>query len=510
MAATKIIVIGAGVGGLTAAALLAKAGFDVTVLEGHVYPGGCAGTFFHQGYRFDAGATIAGGFQPGAPHAIVAERLNLTWPITPVGPAWVVHLPDRVIARYGDPERWRAERDAQLPELRHFWHLQEQAADVVWDFAGRIPNWPPHGIADVARLATKIRPALIPLSPLALTTMGRWLDLIGAQDRASRTFIDAQLMISAQVTAAHANALYGAIAIDLPRAGAYHVRGGMGGIARTLATALEAHGGRVLYRQAVTRIEVAAGQATRVHTNKGDTFEADLILANLTPWALSALLGEASPAGLRRERTKRGSTWGAFTLYLGVPSEALPTHADHFQIVKDYDRPLGEGNSVFVSLSDTDDPTRAPIGYRAVTLSTHTHIEPWWGLRESDRAAYEARVADYQERLLDGAERVIPGLRDRTTLIMPGTPITFERFTRRPGGMVGGFAQTSLLQARGPHTGIANIWLVGDSVFPGQSTAGVTAGALRVAAEVERRVSPTQASAERRLPSPVQSRMISR
>ncbi|MBZ0307841.1 MAG: FAD-dependent oxidoreductase, partial [Anaerolineae bacterium] len=64
----KIVVIGAGVGGLTAGALLAKDGFDVTVLEAHVYPGGSAGTFYHKGYLFDAGATLAGGFQPNGPH----------------------------------------------------------------------------------------------------------------------------------------------------------------------------------------------------------------------------------------------------------------------------------------------------------------------------------------------------------------------------------------------------------------------------------------------------------
>ena len=53
-------------------------------------------------------------------------------------------------------------------------------------------------------------------------------------------------------------------------------------------------------------------------------------------------------------------------------------------------------------------------------------------------------------------------------------------------GMVGGFAQTSLFAARGPQTGIDNLWLVGDSIFPGQSTAGVTLGAMRVATEVLR------------------------
>ncbi|MBI4926564.1 MAG: hypothetical protein HY835_02285, partial [Anaerolineae bacterium] len=42
----------------------------------------------------------------------------------------------------------------------------------------------------------------------------------------------------------------------------------------------------------------------------------------------------------------------------------------------------------------------------------------------------------------------------------------------------------SLFRARGPHTGIPNLLLVGDSIFPGQSTAGVTLGAFRVAAEI--------------------------
>ena len=86
-----VIVVGAGVGGLTAAALLLHAGLPVTVLEAHVYPGGSAGTFYHQGYRFDAGATLVGGFSPGGPHARLAEVLGLRWPVAPVDPAALFH-----------------------------------------------------------------------------------------------------------------------------------------------------------------------------------------------------------------------------------------------------------------------------------------------------------------------------------------------------------------------------------------------------------------------------------
>jgi phytoene dehydrogenase-like protein len=279
------------------------------------------------------------------------------------------------------------------------------------------------------------------------------------------------------------------ISMDLPRAGAHHVRGGIGGIAKTLADTLQKFGGRILYRQEVTKIDVENGRAARVHTNKKQVFEADIFLGNLTPWSLDKLLGKSSPASLQREVAGRSATWGAFTLYLGIPADALPhdaAHGDHFQVVKDYSRPLGEGNSVFVSLSDADDETRAPAGYRAATLSTHIDIAEWWRLRESDPEAYKSRVADYRDRLLEGAEIALPGISRATTLVLPGTPHAFAYYTGRVGGMVGGFPQTSLFNARGPQTGIPNLWLVGDSVFPGQSTAGVTAGALRVAAVVER------------------------
>jgi len=331
-----------------------------------------------------------------------------------------------------------------------------------------------------------LRPRTLGALPYLTRTVA---DLIGGDDPLFRTFLDAQLLISAQTTADRAGALYGSAALDLPRRGVNHVRSGIGALARTLVDWLRANGGEVLFRQRVERIDIGRdGRAAVVHTTRGLTLAADVVLANVTPWALCELLGADAPPRLLQDVGELRPTWGAFTLYLGLDGAALPPGvADHHQIIVDPTRPLGEGNSVFLSLSDPADVERAPAGMRAATLSTHTAIEPWWRLRDGpDESAYRERRDAYAERLLAAAERAVPGLRAAMRLCLPGTPVTFQYYTRRPLGMVGGFAQTSLFAARGPQTGIDNLWLVGDSIFPGQSTAGVTLGAMRVAAEVLR------------------------
>ncbi|MCX7671455.1 MAG: amine oxidase, partial [Anaerolineae bacterium] len=145
--------------------------------------------------------------------------------------------------------------------------------------------------------------------------------------------------------------------------------------------------------------------------------------------------------------------------------------------------PPGEGNSIFLSLSLPDDPGRAPAGGRALTISTHTDLRPWWALYATDRSAYEARKAEYTERVLAAAAAVLPELRSAARLILPGTPISFQRFTGRSLGWVGGYPQTSLLRAWGPRLG-AGLWLVGDSIFPGQSVLATALGGMRVARQL--------------------------
>lgn len=495
-----VIVIGAGIGGLTAAALLAHSGQRVLLLEGHLEPGGCASSFRRKrpdgsAYVFDVGATLFGGFQPGGAHDWVGRRLGIRFPVVELEPAMQVWLPDRVVTRVGDPAAWAQERRTvfpeQAPQAERFWQHQERLAAISWRFAARYPPMPPETTGDLLRLLPAIRPELLALLPHLARTVGHELRRCGVNDRALRAFIDAQLLISAQVTADECAWLFGSVALDLARQGVFYAEGGAWTIARTLADACIRDGGEVYYRTWVTRILVENGQAVGVQTSTGEEFRARQIIANLTLSDVLRLLGDAAPPALRRTVRATPAGWGAFMLYLGVDAAAFPPDlCEHHQIVCDYDTPLGEGNSVFLSLHPAFDTSRAPPGQRAVTISTHTHLEPWWTAKAQGRAVYEERKAVLAEKLLCAAERVLPALRQHIRYQQSGTPVTFQRYTRRERGMVGGFGQ------RPQQSGFASLgiraarvpglWLVGDTTFPGQSSAAVTQSGIRVWREVLR------------------------
>jgi C-3',4' desaturase CrtD len=485
----KVIVIGAGIGGLSAAARLVRAGLDVTVLEAHTYPGGCAGTFFYEGFRFDAGATLAGGFYPGGPMDLLGQAAGIEdWGGIPADPVMAVHLPGgEKVLRKGGVEGWEAYQVDFGEKSIPFWKWQKRTADAMWQVALKLPPWPPQTARDVKQLALIIFDWMrqgghtFPLLQLGLDAF-RMADVhMKYAPEKLRLFIDAQLLISAQAESSQSNALYAASALDLPDRGVVHLQGGMGSIGGKLVKAIRENGGKVFYRQEAVRIQRRGGIPVGVETDRG-CFEADVVIANLTPWNLRALLKDDLPRALKRLPPNPERGWGAFTIYAGIDESVLPKELPlHHQIVTG--RPLGEGNSIFLSISPGWDKRRAPSGKRAATLSTHTDYKMWWDLYNQDPEAYQECRNRYVERIMQAVGKVLPGFQESAVFLLPGTPKTFQHFTRRASGWVGGFPQTSLFSTMAPLIS-ERLWMVGDSIFPGQSTAAVALGGLRVAEAV--------------------------
>jgi C-3',4' desaturase CrtD len=372
-----VIVVGAGIGGLTAAALLAHDGYRVLVLEGHIEPGGCASSFERKRpngdrYIFDVGATLFAGFGPGGAHHWVGQKLGIAWPVRRLEPAMQVWLPDRRVTRWGD-ERWLDERRTAFPaqawEAEGFWREQERLADIAWRFAARQPPMPPERLGDLIGMLPSVRPELALLIPQLIRTVGRALDARGIADRRLRTFIDGQLLISAQAAANECSWVYGAVALDFARIGAHYVEGGAWSLAHTLAAALAHEGGELRCRCWVRRILTHAGRVVGIETDKGERLSARHVIGNITLWDAARLLGEAAPRRFQHTVEAAPCGWGACMLYLGTDEAAIPAGlAEHHQIIANYHRPLGESNSVFISIHPPDDHRRAPAGQRAVTV----------------------------------------------------------------------------------------------------------------------------------------------
>ncbi len=472
----NIVVIGAGIGGLAAGALLAHKGAAVTVLEAQDCAGGCAATFSRNGYCFDAGATIGCGFHTGAPMETLGKELGIAWPVVPEAVAWQY----RHRALLFDLQPNRLDILERFPHSAPFWAEQNALAKLLWHFSEGWLSWPVKGAGDLLRLARKGIAGFsgtLHLLPFARKTAHEWLASHGLDtDPDFVRFIDAQLLISVQTTSHHANAINAAIALDLPVAGAYHVKGGIGTVSRMLAGSIEENGGAVLYRKQVIRIDSVRRQVFGVETSDGSALAADYVLANLTPDSLAQFIeAEDEPVAERKE----GSLWSAFALYLGMdPALFGALSSPHLQIIGSSGE-LAEGHSIFVSVSSSDEPDRAPAALCAVTVSTHVRPEPWFEAKKRGEGAYSELKSLYTERVLDLFSEQFPDVRTAIRSITAATPVTWERYTGRDQGCVGGYPQTSLFKVRGPLTRFNNLFLVGDSIFPGQSLPGVVTGARR-------------------------------
>ncbi len=490
----RAVVIGAGIGGLTAGALLAKRGYRVLVLDQAIVPGGCASTFKRRGFTFDVGATQVAGLEPGGIHHRIFTELEVEPPAaTPCDPACAVFLPGETapINVWRDPQKWKAERERQFPGSEPLWQLFATLFRASWEFQGRDPVLPPRNLWDLWQLTKAVRPDTLITVPFTLLTVGDALRLCGLGDNLRlRTFLDLQLKLYSQVDAEETALLYAATALGVSQApqGLYHLKGSMQVLSDRLVEALEKHGGSLLMRHTVKQIRVTNGKATAVvvenqKTGEVWTEEADLVVANVPVQNLVKLLGDRAPAGYRYRTDKLPPASGAFVVYLGVKQEAIPPECPpHLQFLYDYDGEIGENNSLFVSVSHPGDG-RAPEGMATITASSFTDTRIWW-----NTADYEALKQRYTEEAIARLSQYFHLTPDAIVYKEAATPRTFERFTGRDRGIVGGIGQR--VPTFGPfgfatRTPVPHLWLVGDSTHPGEGTAGVSYSALTAVRQIE-------------------------
>lgn len=481
-----VLVIGAGFGGLGAGLRAAELGARVVVLEAQAYPGGCASTFEHSGSHFESGATLFSGLGENQLFGRWIERHEMDVQIDWIDPLVQYRSPRLELGvgldRHAFIERLCALPGAPKEALRRFFAFQARAADQLWKTLEDPHAFPPYGPGALLKHAREL-PAWAPILRCAGKSLRSVLARFGLADFAPLTdTLNALCQITVQCGIDAAEAPFALAAADYYWRGTGHVRNGIGQLANGLCDAIVAQGGDVRFGRRVRCIEPHQDGGWWVHT-LGESLHAERVIANLLPPALDATLVAGVPRSSRLQRYTREleGGWGACMLYLELEDEpgAAP---HHLQLVQDPDAALMEGNHLYVSTSGCrDERLSSRKGSTTATVSTHVPIEKLRGLPAPERGAY---VRGVQEHMRSGLRALAPELESRIRRALPASPRTFQRYTGRTHGMVGGLPRRVGLRQ---YLALSNppiapgLWMVGDTVFPGQSTYAAAVGGVRAA-----------------------------
>ncbi|MGL4609227.1 MAG: phytoene desaturase family protein [Trueperaceae bacterium] len=494
------VVIGAGIAGLTAAAMLVKRGHKVVVLERDVHPGGCAAGWSQDGYRFAVGATVAMGFEQGGVHRKIYDKLGLEPHYVEVSPAIRVHLLDRTVEVKTKHNEWFKEVAEKFPGQTErklaYWREVQRIASAMHYVSSHFPVMPFRSLQDVLDTARGAHPKLLPIFLHLWKTVKGRLEQHKISDKAHKAFIDGQLLDAMQTTSEDCVAVNGAFALDIYRFGCQYTIGGLESIAKDLAMYVSSHGSQVRYATRAKAIFNDNGVVKGVATNQGD-IDAPIVISAVPLENTAELLSEEGSSNLPQRAKVQPEMWGAFTLYLGVDERCLPKDVHFYEQITDIERTKqSTGHStdnLLISISPAWDRSRAPEGKRAITVSTHVNAQHWLALAKN-KVCYNTEKRVLEQKLLDKISRALPHIREGIEVMHSGSPKTFKHFTLRSGGTVGGFPQTlknANFAAPSHRTDIRGLFLAGDTIFPGQGTLGVTVSGFNAARSAARLLAAT-------------------
>ena len=491
----EVVVVGGGIGGLTTAALLSARGVNVCLLERQSSPGGCVAPFDAFGYHFESGMGLYALWNKGEIHDRVFAELPVTPPrIQQLDPAYIVRLPDHSdVVVSSNSEVFLDSLRMSFPECAEsaigFYRDAELVGAALLRAVSRVPDLLTAAkFRQLGALWPSVRTAAR-LRDLLKDTTDRHLD--GTSDR-FRSFVDAQLQLFGQCSAAECAYPYACVALTLRRYGFFAIEGGAGELAQLLAQSIAQAGGTVRLNTPALRLAYdSSGHPIGVILLSGETVTAArAIVSNLTVWdTYGKLVGlDHTPLEIRK-RLKTLSGWGAYLIYAGIEERVASTlPADHIVAVtvspesRKYDPTTAQIN---IAVAPHWDP-RAPSGRRAATVHVFTHADEWFAFHE-DESEQEAKDQAELETVWQRLHSVLPELGDGIEVIDTATPQTYYSNTRRKLGMVGSLGQSpDVFEANSVshRTNFQNLFMVGDTTFPGAGLAAVSHGAVVVADEI--------------------------
>jgi phytoene desaturase len=485
----QVLIVGAGIGGIAAAALLARQGFNVTIVEKCEQPGGRVGRMIIDGYTFDSGATL---FLMRDLYermfASLGERLEDHLDLQRIDPTYHLHFQDNSQLQLTS-DLPTMQRQMEAFEPGSFRHMLRYLEEGGYHYKQSLPNLVER---DFQSMPEFINPAnlLMFLRLKALTRHNRYVARFFKDPRLqiAFTFHDMYMGLSPY----EAPAVYSLMQYTELADGLWYPRGGMYSIVEALSGIAKNLGVQFMFNAPVKSILVDGNRATGLALCDGQVLRADIILANADlGYVYDQLLpSNGNPRIIDRKEYGCSTVsffWGLDKQYPQLGAHNLFFNGDYRKgfeaIFKDL--AIAEEPNFYIHAPVRLDPSMAPKGHD--TLIAAVPVGRINGKSPQDWEPVQDKLRAFMLQRL--SQIGITDLEEHIKIEASVTPEDWQERYNLPFGSTHGLShkltQMAYFRPHLKHPRYANLYFVGASTHPGTGIPTVMVSSRHVAARIQ-------------------------
>jgi phytoene desaturase len=475
----NIVIIGAGIGGMSAAARLAKAGHEVTIYENSDRSGGKCRTEWFGDYAFDTGPSLL--TLPAVYRDLflkTGKRIEHVLNIKPVDPAFNYHFSDGssvLFPNLSNPNTYNEIEKSYGLVASNQWKELIDRAERMWEVS-REPfiESELNSIFSLLKRKNLLRDIkeIAPFTSLRKLSEKLKLDphLQMIVDRyATYTGSDPRSAPAVLLTIAFVESTFGA----------WHIEGGVGQLSTALEQRCSDLGVKFKFSTLVSQILVNNNHATGIKTSDGKEFKADLVVANSdAEYIYNKLLANNVNAARSERRKLKFATksLSGFSLLLGLDNskgKAVPIDHHNVYFPNNYD---AEFDDVFTKQIPVQDPTIYICAPKDPRMTKEENKEAWFVLVNAPRhqvvGGWDWREggAEYAQKIIKKLDDLGLNVSSRLDFMKYRTPADLENYAMAPGGSIYGSSSNSAASAflrTKNRSKIKGLFCVGGSSHPG-------------------------------------------